>query len=105
MYNIFIFVKSLKPGEYRLYFHYLGTASQGLRGASPKQVVEKLEAKRNSKRKKKPEEHAKSPFVKGGFRGISGFYKITPNPPFAKGGIRAAPNLGQNLLCSSLVAN
>jgi hypothetical protein len=28
----------------------------------------------------------KSPFAKGGFRGISRGYKIPPNPPLKKGG-------------------
>jgi hypothetical protein len=32
----------------------------------------------------------KSPFGKGGFRGISGSYKIPPHPPLEKGGIKAA---------------
>jgi len=32
----------------------------------------------------------KSPFEKGGFRGISGGYKIPPNPPLGKGGKKTA---------------
>jgi len=31
-------------------------------------------------------EQLKSPFEKGGFRGISNGYKIPPNPPLRKGG-------------------
>jgi hypothetical protein len=34
--------------------------------------------------------HLKSPFEKGGLRGISGAYKIPPNPPFSKGGINTS---------------
>jgi hypothetical protein len=32
------------------------------------------------------QECLKSPFGKGGFRGISGSYKIPPTPPLEKGG-------------------
>jgi hypothetical protein len=32
----------------------------------------------------------KSPFEKGGFRGISNSYKLPPNPPLEKGGIKGA---------------
>jgi len=45
----------------------------------------------------------KSPWEKGGFRGISGAYKIPPNPPFSKGGIRTAPNPAQRLFPHSLL--
>ncbi len=40
----------------------------------------------------KDQECLKSPFGKGGFSGISGSYKIPPNPPLEKGGIKTAPN-------------
>jgi hypothetical protein len=34
----------------------------------------------------------KSPFEKGGFRGIfKGYFQIPPNPPLVKGGIKSAP--------------
>jgi hypothetical protein len=39
---------------------------------------------------RKAQERIKSPFGKGGFRGISGSYKIPPDPPLEKGGIKAA---------------
>ena len=35
----------------------------------------------------KNQEYLKSPFGKGGFRGISSSYKIPPNLPLEKGGI------------------
>jgi hypothetical protein len=47
--------------------------------------------------------YLKSPFEKGGFRGISGAYKIPPNPHFSKGGIKTASNQAQNLFFKSLL--
>jgi hypothetical protein len=40
----------------------------------------------------KDQECLKSPLGKGGFRGISDSYIITPHPPLEKGGIKAAAN-------------
>jgi hypothetical protein len=40
----------------------------------------------------KDQESLKSPFGKGGFRGISVSYKIPPTPPLEKGGIKADSN-------------
>jgi hypothetical protein len=40
----------------------------------------------------KDQECLKSPFGKGGFRGISVIYKIPPYPPLEKGGIKADSN-------------
>jgi hypothetical protein len=45
----------------------------------------------------------KSPFEKGGFRGISGAYKIPPNPPFSKGGIKTSSNQAHQLFFNSLL--
>jgi hypothetical protein len=36
----------------------------------------------------KDQDYIKSPFEKGGFRGISIGYKIPPSPPLEKGGIK-----------------
>jgi hypothetical protein len=36
----------------------------------------------------KDQDYIKSPFEKGGFRGISSGYQIPPNPPLEKGGIK-----------------
>jgi hypothetical protein len=44
----------------------------------------------------------KSPFEKGGFRGISSAYKIPPNPPFSKGGIKTSSNQVHRLTIHSL---
>jgi hypothetical protein len=46
--------------------------------------------------------YSKSPFEKGGFRGISKAYKIPPTPPFTKGGIKTASTQAQNLFFNSL---
>jgi hypothetical protein len=48
--------------------------------------------------------YSKSPFEKGGFRGISGALKIPPNPPFSKGGIKKASNKSQNPFFNNLIA-
>jgi hypothetical protein len=40
----------------------------------------------------KDQECLKSPFGKGGFKGISDSYIIPPHPPLEKGGIKAASN-------------
>jgi hypothetical protein len=45
----------------------------------------------------------KSPFEKGGFRGISNSYKIPPTPPLEKGGIKGASNQAQNPFSKNLL--
>jgi hypothetical protein len=47
--------------------------------------------------------YSKSPFEKGGFRGISGAEKIPPNPPFSKGGAKNASNRSPNLFFNNLI--
>jgi L,D-transpeptidase ErfK/SrfK len=52
---------------------------------------------------KKNRRYLKSPFEKGGLRGISGADKIPPNPPFSKGGIKTASNQAHTLFFHSLL--
>jgi hypothetical protein len=47
--------------------------------------------------------YLKSPFEKGGFRGISGAYKIPPTPPFSKGGIKATSKQAHKLFFNDLI--
>jgi len=49
------------------------------------------------------QESLKSPFEKGGFRGISGGDKIPPIPPLEKGGIKTAFNQAQKPFFNNLL--
>jgi hypothetical protein len=46
----------------------------------------------------------KSPFEKGGFRGISDSYIIPPHPPLEKGGIKGASNQAQKSFFHNLLS-
>jgi hypothetical protein len=50
----------------------------------------------------KSQRSLKSPFGKGGFRGISAADKIPPNPPLAKGGIKTSSNQAHHLFDNGL---